>query len=515
MSNECSNRIEIIGDKDVITRLFELVKSEERDWGKDPIPNKTEEENKEWLGLEFDFNKVLPYPTKFKVLDDAYNEAKEAGIQWDKLPENGYKNGGYDWCIENWGTGSNSTNAITGFMDQNSIKEVKGFNLSDCENPAYAFIEYTTPWAPALPVTAELSKQFPELTFKHSYEEEGMDDAGYKVWKAGFLLAGSEPVENEEMNYEKCLHLLFTTKDDEWDGEKLWSIYEQNWEEEDDESEDDEIVEENGWSIRIKQDGTKIVEEYFGEDENVEIPDGINVIGEECFANQEKIKTVVIPQSVTKIMPYAFSYCPSLRSVNLPDGIIIIREGTFQGCTDLESIALPESVKYIGDAFSECTGLQSVVIPDGVIILDGFSYCENLSSVNIPKSVKWLGSFRNCSKLASIKIPKGIKIIANNTFEDCTGLVSVELEDGVETIFDGWFKGCTALTEIKIPASLSKIGKVAFVNCINLSTIRLPNGVKKISKDAFINCPKLVIHAPKGSYAIKYAKAQEIKYIEE
>ena len=195
MSNECSNRIEIIGDKDVIIRMLDLVKSEERRLGKDPIPNKTEEENKEWLGLEFDFNKVLPYPTKFKVLDDAYNEAKEAGIQWDKLPENGYKNGGYDWCIENWGTGSNATNAIAGFMDQKSIKEVEGFNLSDYENPAYAFIEYTTPWAPALPVTAALSKQYPELTFKHAYEEEGLIGAGYQVRKAGELLSEFEPEE--------------------------------------------------------------------------------------------------------------------------------------------------------------------------------------------------------------------------------------------------------------------------------------------------------------------------------
>lgn len=50
MSNECSNRIEIIGNKEVITRMFELVKSDARDWGVEPDPNKSEEENRVLLG---------------------------------------------------------------------------------------------------------------------------------------------------------------------------------------------------------------------------------------------------------------------------------------------------------------------------------------------------------------------------------------------------------------------------------------------------------------------------------
>lgn len=65
MSNVCSNRIEIIGDKDVIARMFDLVKSEARDWGVEPNPNKSEEENRILLGLEFDFNKVLPYTEEY------------------------------------------------------------------------------------------------------------------------------------------------------------------------------------------------------------------------------------------------------------------------------------------------------------------------------------------------------------------------------------------------------------------------------------------------------------------
>ena len=59
MSDDCSNRIGI-GDKEVITRLFELVKSEEVDWGKMPLSDSSEEENREWLRLSLILTKSYP-----------------------------------------------------------------------------------------------------------------------------------------------------------------------------------------------------------------------------------------------------------------------------------------------------------------------------------------------------------------------------------------------------------------------------------------------------------------------
>ena len=145
MPNECDNRIEIIGDEDVITRMFELVKSEARDWGVVLDPNESEEENRILLGLEFDFNKVVPYPEEFAKMD-AENK------------DSGYQAGGYAWCVRNWGTKWNATNAGTWFTDPKNIGEVRHFKLSDYEKPACAVITYTTAWAPALPVTEALSQ---------------------------------------------------------------------------------------------------------------------------------------------------------------------------------------------------------------------------------------------------------------------------------------------------------------------------------------------------------------------
>lgn len=182
MGNICDNYIEVIGDEEVITRMFELVRSQERDWSKDPIPNVTKDEQREWLGLDFDFKKVIPIPEEFTKR--SRRRAGRAGLAL--------------WLMDNWGTRSNAYCASTYFIDPTEIEVVDGFNLSDYVNPACAKITYDTSNSPATPVTAALSKQFPELTFKHVYEGEGMEGWVHEVWKAGDLISD---VYHREGNY--------------------------------------------------------------------------------------------------------------------------------------------------------------------------------------------------------------------------------------------------------------------------------------------------------------------------
>lgn len=173
MANIYNNYIEVIGDEEVITRMFELVRSQERDWDKDPIPNVTKDEQREWLGLEFDFKKVVPIPEEFTK--KSRRRAGRAGLAL--------------WLMDNWGTRSNAYCASTYFIDPTAIEVVDGFNLSDYVNPACAKISYLTSNSFATPVTAALSKQFPELTFKHVCEGEDIEGWAYEVWKAGNLIS--------------------------------------------------------------------------------------------------------------------------------------------------------------------------------------------------------------------------------------------------------------------------------------------------------------------------------------
>jgi len=95
---------------------------------------------------------------------------------------------------------------LTGFIDQKDVEEVADFKLSEYENPACTVNQFTTVWAPVRPVAIALSRQYPVLTFKHTYEERGLLSSGYKVWKAGNLLNGDENESNDleqEDDYEE------------------------------------------------------------------------------------------------------------------------------------------------------------------------------------------------------------------------------------------------------------------------------------------------------------------------
>ncbi len=90
-------------------------------------------------------------------------------------------------------------------------------------------------------------------------------------------------------------------------------------------------------------------------------------------------------------------------------------------------------------------------------------------------------------------------------------LPSVELGEGLRKLGQEAFDGCTSLTSIEIPEGVAKIRDHAFCDCMNLSTIIIPASVTYLLDSSFLFCDNLEIHAPKGSYAFKFAKQNKIK----
>jgi hypothetical protein len=79
------------------------------------------------------------------------------------------------------------------------------------------------------------------------------------------------------------------------------------------------------------------------------------------FADNDKIKIVIIKKGVTDIGSYAFKNCQNLTSVTLPDGMLHIWEGAFYRCSNLKSILIPDSLIHIWTgAFYECNKLTDV-----------------------------------------------------------------------------------------------------------------------------------------------------------
>ena len=167
-----------------------------------------------------------------------------------------------------------------------------------------------------------------------------------------------------------------------------------------------------------------------------------------------KIMTEInIPFGVESIGDHAFLNCTSLKSIIIPDSVESIGSYTFAYCTSLKHITIPGSVKSIGDgAFACCTSLKSIIMPNSIesIKYATFYNCESLKNITIPDSVKSIGDsvFEKCISLKNIAIPNSIKHIGRTAFGNCKSLRNITLPDIVESIEDYAFYRCTSLKEV-------------------------------------------------------------------
>ena len=122
--------------------------------------------------------------------------------------------------------------------------------------------------------------------------------------------------------------------------------------------------------------------------ENIIVPEGYTRITNKNIAYalhparyKGKLKSVALPDSVTKIDRYAFAYHNKLEEITLGEGIDKIFEYTFSGCTNLRTIRLPSGVTSIdAGAFSGCEKLEKVEIGSSVTAIkkNAFESCPDL-----------------------------------------------------------------------------------------------------------------------------------------
>ena len=211
----------------------------------------------------------------------------------------------------------------------------------------------------------------------------------------------------------------------------------------------------NGKGV-IKFSGTVKVIEVLAFEENlrsVRIPESVTKIGKVAFANCLNLKEITIPNSVTSIGDAAFQSCLALTKVKMSENITYIGSSAFSSCEDLKELNIPRRVKYIGTyAFNGCTSLTDIVIPEGVESLGIFALgdCINLVSATIPRSVTTMeaGTFKNCSNLRNVTLTDGLTVIGQSMFDGCTGLESITIPASVTKLGYEAFKGCTGLKDI-------------------------------------------------------------------
>ncbi len=242
------------------------------------------------------------------------------------------------------------------------------------------------------------------------------------------------------------------------------------------------LADDDGYVIR-----NGILFDYFGNSEDVTIPESVVIISGGAFLNNTELRSVNIHEGVKHIGNYAFSRCRNLKTISISNPETSIGYKAFYGCKGLADkkgfviykgvlqdylgsgavVKIPKGVTEICDSvFSNNEKLTSVTIPDTVTSIGSkaFNNCINLETAVIPDSVRAMGAevFRSCSRLTAITLPKGLTSIEDSSFDICKSLSSVSIPSSVTAIGERAFGGWCCLSNVSIPESVTHIGEQAF-----------------------------------------------------
>ena len=159
----------------------------------------------------------------------------------------------------------------------------------------------------------------------------------------------------------------------------------------------------DGYTYKVKDDGTAEITAYNGSAEEIVIPEKLDgfavtsIAGRErwydgVFSSCDHLKKVTIPKSVESIGASAFSSCARLQKV-VVNSDSDIPDRAFYECKYLTEVQLNGKPKNIGTyAFYECTSLKKIVIPEGLEEIGGNAfYYSGLNSITLPSSLKTIG----------------------------------------------------------------------------------------------------------------------------
>ena len=342
------------------------------------------------------------------------------------------------------------------------------------------------------------------------------------------------------------------------------------------------------YTYEILEDGTAAITRYNGSDTDIIIPaetDGIEVsaIGPKAFYGQD-IVSVNIPEGIDSIGEQAFARCTELRSVTIPEGTVCLGNLAFEWCAQLTSVTLPASLVQIGvnpfmysgvtelnvspdhpflycedgvlfnrkeKTLISCLALPDrnrYDIPEGTVTVGdrAFEGCQNMYYISMPDSVTSISAHSfDCWNLTMLaispdhpvfaviddvifrredkrlirfpvyrpsedndlyEIPEGIRIIGEYAFDDCHNLKAVVIPDSVVTIEDGVFRECQRMKSLKIGNGVTAIGDNATSNCHDLQEVILPASLTSIGEEFLCDSRDATVTAPRGSYAAQYCE---------
>ena len=268
----------------------------------------------------------------------------------------------------------------------------------------------------------------------------------------------------------------------------------------------------------------------------LEVPEGVNYIGGECFNFLEYNGVeLILPSTIDSIEHRAFLNCAYKCELKLTDNISFIGQAAFgrngggqeEGCPNFYGVFhLPSKLKKLETGMFNGLGATgkftgTIELPQGLTDTPDYDYwggwgpdLSNRYELILPSSMKRVGRGSLGGKLTKLQLNEGLEEIGSGNFNNYDGgnpfpltlpstLKRIDADcfragyEGELTIPEHCLsigEGCFAgneFTKINLPSHLEIINKGCFSNNHLLSTITIPKYVGYIGEGAFNDCDVL------------------------
>ena len=220
----------------------------------------------------------------------------------------------------------------------------------------------------------------------------------------------------------------------------------------------------------VIKDGTKAVADYvlryYKNITKVIIPDSVQYIGNDAFANCENLSRITIGKNVKKFGAYAFYECYKLSDVYY--------EGSISSWCDIDFVVdhsrigqYSNPIRYADNFYINGTLVEEIVIPEDVTEINSFcfNYYEKLKKVTLGNNVKKIGSyaFYGCISLENLKMGSNVTYIDSYAFARCRLINnSITIPQTLTKIGDGAFEECWGLTDVYYEGDLAGWCSISF-----------------------------------------------------